>query len=174
MPKSTSVFAFLICCFSLLVSAQLLAQDNGKAKASPAASATGKIGQATVAIAYHSPAVKGRKIWGDLVPYNKVWRAGANEATTFTTDRDLMVEGKKLPAGTYALFAIPAEQEWTIIFNKKAKQWGAYEYDAAQDALRVKVKPVKAAKMNERLTYTLDQTGFSLNWENLKVPVRIK
>src|SRR5687767_4980422 len=81
-------------------------------KASPAATATGKVGDANITINYSSPAVKGRKIWGELVPYNKVWRAGANQATVFTTDKAITVEGKQLPAGKYSLFALPGEKEW--------------------------------------------------------------
>src|SRR5437870_4276896 len=85
--------------------------------ASPAATATGKTKDgATITIQYSSPGVKGRKIWGDLVPYDQVWRAGANSATIFTTDKDLKVEGKKLAAGKYSLYAIPGEKEWTFIF----------------------------------------------------------
>ncbi|MDB0011133.1 DUF2911 domain-containing protein, partial [Flavobacteriales bacterium] len=97
-----------------------------KAKASPKENVTGKINTATISIDYGSPSVKGRKIWGALVPFDKIWRAGANEATTFLTDKDIIVEGEKLPAGKYSLFIIPNEKKCIIIFNKKAKQWGAY------------------------------------------------
>lgn len=89
---------------------------------SPAATATGKIGAANVTINYSSPAVKGRKIFGELEPYGKVWRAGANEATIFETDHDIMVEGKKLPAGKYSFFATPGEKEWTVILNSQVGQ----------------------------------------------------
>ena len=145
-----------------------------KKMASPRDSVNGKIGKAHVAINYGSPSVKGRVIWGDLVPYNKVWRAGANEATTFTTDQPMQVEGKDLPAGTYGFFVIPGEKEWTIIFNKTAKQWGAYEYKEKEDLIRVIVKPIKAANMQEHLVYKITASGISLNWENLEVPVSMK
>ncbi|RMG72406.1 MAG: DUF2911 domain-containing protein, partial [Bacteroidetes bacterium] len=100
---------------------------------------SGSIGTAEITINYGSPAAKGRTLWGDLVPYGAVWRTGANEATTFTVSQDVTIEGQTLPAGTYSLFTIPGESDWTIIFNKTAEQWGAYEYDEAADALRVKV-----------------------------------
>ena len=151
-----------------------IAQDNPANRPSPPATATGKVNGATVTINYGSPSVKGRKIWGELVPYEQVWRAGANEATTFETDKDLKVEGKALPAGKYGFFAIPGEKEWTIIFNKVPNQWGAFKYDAAQDALRVTVKPRKSDKMTERLVYEVNDKGLVLRWENLEVPVSIK
>jgi hypothetical protein len=145
-----------------------------KPMASPRDSVSGKSAGATITINYGSPSVKGRKIWGDLVPYGKVWRAGANEATRFTTDKAIMVEGKSLPAGTYSFFAIPGEKEWTIIFNKTANQWGAYDYKDKDDALRVTVKTKVVSPTSERLKYTIQSSGISLIWENLEIPVSIK
>lgn len=162
--------ALLFVC--MLMSTITWAQNNNGQKASPPATATGKVGDANVTVNYSSPAVKGRQIWGDLVPYGKVWRAGANEATTVTFDKDVMVEGKALPAGTYSFYTIPGENEWTVIFNKTAKQWGT-QYDETQDALRVTTKPRKAATMNERLAYDVNDKGLLLRWENMEVPVTI-
>lgn len=142
-------------------------------KASPADSTTGKIGNATVKIRYSSPSVKGRVIWGELVPYGEVWRAGANEATTFTTDKDLMIEGKTLHAGRYALFMIPTKDSWTVIFNTVPDQWGAYKYDQSKDALRVSVKP-NANPMQESLVYKINKGGFTMEWEKLAVAVKAK
>ena len=150
-----------------------IASAQGK-KASPAATATGKISGANITIEYSSPSVKGREIWGGLVPYGKIWRAGANEATTFTTDKDLMIEGKKLPAGTYSFFIIPEKDSATIIFNKEAKQWGAYKYKEGEDQLRVKVTPKKSAKMNERLVYAVNKNNVTLSWENWDIPISVK
>lgn len=144
------------------------------APASPAQTAKGKLGNADVTISYSSPAVKGRTLWGQLVPYGKVWRAGANDATTFETTSAVQVEGKTLPAGKYALFAIPQEDQWTIVFNKVSKQWGAFNYDEGQDALRVTAKPRKAASFNERLTYNVGKDGFTMAWGDLEVPVAVK
>ncbi|MBL7932422.1 MAG: DUF2911 domain-containing protein [Bacteroidia bacterium] len=161
---------FLIVLLAVL-STPLFAQ---KKLASPRDSVKGKIGNATVNINYGSPSVKGRTIWGDLVPYGKVWRAGANEATVFSTDKDLTVEGKTLKAGTYGFFVIPEKDKWTIIFNKTAKQWGAYEYKEKDDALRVTVSPVTGNEMSERLVYKITPSGISLVWEKLSVPVSMK
>jgi hypothetical protein len=170
MRKSIQLKAAALVVFAVLFSAMAWAQ---KPVESPRDSISGVINGATISINYGSPSVKGRKVFGELEKYGKVWRAGANEATVFTTSKDIMVEGKKLPAGTYGFFAIPTESTWTIIFNKVAKQWGAYKYDESSDALRVVVKPVKSTK-NERLVYKINKKGFSLNWDTLSVPVSVK
>jgi len=151
----------------------------GQEKASPAVTATGKAGDANITINYSSPAVKGRKIWGELVPYGKVWRAGANQATTFETDKAIKIEGKELPAGKYSLFAQPGENEWQLIFNSETGQWGIKRtgeanFDPAKNVLTVNVKPVASSTMNERLTYEVGGKGFTMKWENLEVPVTIK
>lgn len=146
---------------------------------SPKMTATGKIGAANVTITYGSPSVKGRKIWGGLVPYDKVWRSGANEATLFETDKDLMVEGKKLPAGKYSLYTIPGEKEWQVIFNSQTGQWGIERSGETtrkpdKDVLVVTAKPKKSATMQESLIYKIDNHGFVIQWENLEVPVSVK
>lgn len=147
-------------------------------RVSPNAGISQTIGTTVITIEYGRPGVKERPIWGSLVPYDEVWRAGANEATTISFSADVMIEGNRLPAGTYGLFTIPGKDEWTVIFNKVAKQWGAYKYDAAQDALRVKVKPV-ASEHTEWLAYCfgdLTPTGgkLLLKWEKVTVPVKIE
>ncbi|NVJ86218.1 MAG: DUF2911 domain-containing protein [Algoriphagus sp.] len=142
-------------------------------KASPARTAEGSIGDATITISYSSPAVKGRMIWGDLVPLGQVWRAGANEATTFTTDKDILVEGQKLPAGTYSFFIIPGEYESTFIFNKVAKQWGAFNYDSAEDVLRVNVPSQQTSSLEERLVYEVKQDRFEIRWEYGKAEAKL-
>ena len=166
----TLLFAFT----ALLWASASQAQDGAKAPASPPATATGKIGGADVTVKYSSPAVKGRAVWGELVPYGKVWRAGANEATTVEFSQPVKVEGKALAAGTYGFFAIPGKDEWTVIFNKVPNQWGAFKYDQKQDALRVSAKPRKAATASERLTYEVTAAGLVLRWENLELPVAVK
>src|SRR5688500_6849368 len=163
----------------LLMTSVLWAQGDKASRPSPAATATGKVKDATITINYSSSAVKGRKIFGDMHPYGEVWRAGANEATLFETDKDIKVEGKTLPAGKYSLHAIPGEKEWTIIFNKQTGQWGVKRggvtsRDEAQDALTVQVKPKKTPNLVERLEYDVTDKGFALRWENTEVPVSIK
>jgi hypothetical protein len=148
-------------------------------KASPAATATGKIGDANITISYSSPAVKGRKIWGELVPYNKAWRAGANQATTLETDKAIKIEGKERPAGKYSMFAIPGEKEWQFILNSESGQWGIKRtgeanFDSSKNVLTITAKPQASSVMNERLTYEVTSKGFALKWENIEVPVAIK
>ncbi len=169
-------FLTLSLVLSVFASSDVLAQGE---KASPAATATGKIGDATATITYSSPAVKGRKIWGGLVPYDKAWRAGANQATTFETDKAITVEGKELPAGKYSLFLLPGEKEWQAIFNSENGQWGVKRtgeanFDPAKNVLTVAVKPVVSTTMNERLLYEVTDKGLVFKWENLEVPLAIK
>ncbi|KAA3438257.1 DUF2911 domain-containing protein [Rufibacter hautae] len=175
-PKNN--FLVLTVLFLLAMTTSVFAQDAPKPKASPAQTATGKVGAANISIAYSSPSVKGRKVWGELVPYGKAWRAGANEATTFTTDKDIMVQGKALKAGKYSVFMVPTEGQWQIIFNSQTGQWGTNReganFDPANNVLAVNVTPKKSAQMNESLKYAITGKGFSLMWENLEVPVAIK
>lgn len=147
------------------------AQD--KKPASPPATATGKINGASITINYSSPFVKGRIIWGELVPYGKVWRAGANAPTTFETDKALMVEGKELPAGKYALYVIPEKDNATVIFGKDPSI-GFNKYKESLDQIRVNVKTKKSARMNESLAYKVNKDNVTLSWENLDIPVKIK
>ena len=142
--------------------------------ASPAAVATGKINGANISVNYSSPSVKGRVIWGELVPFNKIWRAGANDATTIETDKEISIEGKKLPAGKYSFFVIPNEKECVIIFNKEAKQWGAYKYKESEDQLRVTVKQQLAGSSAESLLYTINENSIVLSWEKWKIPFAVK
>ncbi|GAA4350715.1 DUF2911 domain-containing protein [Hymenobacter saemangeumensis] len=159
---------------ALLITTGAQAQDSPKAVASPPATAVGKIGAADVTVKYSSPAVKGRSIWGGLVPYGQVWRAGANEATTIEFSKPVKVEGKDLPAGKYSFFVVPSEQEWKIIFNKTANQWGAFKYEEKTDALRAAVKPRPLATPSERLTYEVQPSGLVLRWEKMELPISIK
>ena len=157
---------------TLSLAANVVGAQN--APASPAATATGKLkGGAAITINYSSPSVKGRQIWGALVPFDKVWRAGANNATVIETSKDVTVEGKTLSAGKYSVFAIPTEKECVVIFNTQVGQSGM-SYDAKKDAFRVTVKNKKSASMNERLVYTINENGFVLSWENLDIPVSMK
>jgi tetratricopeptide (TPR) repeat protein len=145
---------------------------------SPKAMVSQTIGITDVTIMYHRPAVKNRKIWGELVPYNEVWRAGANENTTITFSDPVTVEGKELPAGTYGLHMIPADNTWTIIFNKNSTSWGSFFYKEGEDALRVTVQP-QTAENEEQLSYTFDNVSINsalivLRWEKLKIPIHVE
>jgi len=140
-------------------------------------SVTQTVGLTDVTITYSRPGVKGRPIWGALVPYDKVWRTGANEATTIAFSDDVTINGQALPKGTYSLHTIPGKDEWTIVFNNTSNQWGSFNYDPAKDALRVKAKPEKAA-FTEWLTFDIpelstDNAKIMIRWENVAVPFTV-
>jgi len=161
---------------SLIVIALFVATfTNGQNKpASPAAVATGTINGATITINYSSPSVKGRVIWGELVPFNTIWRAGANAATTLETDKDLTIEGSKLPAGKYSFFVIPSEKECVLIFNKVAKMSGTSKYDQKEDQLRVTVKQKPSENIAESLVYNINKNSIVLSWEKWNIPFSVK
>ena len=180
----------LVLALVLAVPSPTLAQE-AKVPASLKASVTQRLGtDCDITIDYSRPGVKGRKIWGGLVPYgmspgneyskNKPypWRAGANQNTTIEFKKDVLVEGKPLPAGKYGVHMIPGEKDWVIIFSKNNAAWGSFTYNEAEDALRVTVKPVKAPH-EEWLIFGFDDlAGTSatayLHWEQLKVPFKIQ
>jgi hypothetical protein len=176
-------FALLAALLALAVpavSAQMTIphRASDEVRASPNAVVGQTVGTTDVLITYGRPSVRGRVIFGDLVPYGEVWRTGANEATTFTVSKDVTVEGEALPAGTYALFTIPTEEGWTVIFNRAAEQWGAFDHDPAQDALRIEVAPEEGAA-TEMMTFAFeDITDTSadvvLSWAGLLVPFQIE
>jgi hypothetical protein len=163
---------------SLLLAAPAFAQQLQLPAPSPAASVKQTVGLTDVTIEYSSPAVKGRKIWGDLVPYDAPWRAGANQATKITFSKDVTFGGKPVPAGTYALVALPTAKGWTMILNKELGLWSAKPYSAKDDVVRVSAT-TSAIPQRERLAYlfnntTDDQTSLDLEWEKLRVSVPVK
>ena len=164
----TKIALFLVFLFSLAI------QGQDKKPKSPAMTEKGSINGAEITINYGRPSVKGREIWGKLVPFGKVWRAGANDATTFETNQKITIEGKELPAGMYSLFIIPEKDSATIIFNTEAKQWGAYDYNEQKDQLRVTVKPTKTDILSENLVYTLSSKMLNIKWDNWIIPIYIK
>jgi len=148
-------------------------------QASPAASVKQRIGLTDVEIAYSRPSARGRKIMGGLVPYGEVWRTGANAATKITLSTDVGIEGKLVPAGSYALFTIPGETEWTVIVNKVVGQWGSYDYDEKNDEVRVKVKPVAMPEFMETMTIDVanvrdDSAVLTIAWEKTRVPIKLE
>jgi hypothetical protein len=170
--KSSVLIVMLVAIFSITSYAQE-GKDKSK-RPSPPAKAEGSVDGAKIVIDYSTPSVKGRKIFGGLEPYGKVWRTGANECTTFDVDKNVKIEGKELPKGKYGLFTIPGETEWTIIFNKDAGQWGAYDYKESDDVLRVKVKPGKTEKLVERFNIAVEGNKVVIRWENTAVAFAVK
>jgi len=167
---------YLVGILSLLCISNVFAQLN-LPRESQHQSISQIVGDTTVSIVYHRPNTKARKIWGELVPLGAVWRTGANEATVFEVSNDVKINGQLLPKGKYSLHTIPASDEWTIIFSKKWEQWGSFSYDAKDDALRVKVKPVKA-DFEETMSFgfensTMNTAQVVVAWEKVKVPFTV-
>jgi hypothetical protein len=169
---------FQIKALGLFAVVLLTATVSFAAQLSPRESIIGKIGTANISIDYGAPSVRNRKIYGGLVPYDKLWRAGANEATTFTTDKDILVEGKPLKAGKYTLFVKPSKSKFTVVINSQTGQWGIKKdgeanEDPKNDIVVAMVKPEKV-KFTEQLKYVITNKGFDLVWENISIPVSIK
>lgn len=200
--KRSSVFCTVLCmlCFAASAIAQIPVP-----RASQKASVMQRIGPTDVTITYSRPGVKGRKIWGDptpeqaakakgeatldnqndrpkdaaIVPYGHMWRTGANEATMFEVTSDVLINGQKLAAGSYSLHTIPNKDEWTIVFNGTANQWGSFSYDPAKDTLRVKAKPQMVADSQEWLAFSIDPVAddaaqVNIRWEKVSVPFTVK
>jgi len=198
--SSVSFFALLfVLCFAASAFAQITVP-----RPSQSANVMQRIGVTDITITYSRPGVKGRAIWGDplpeqakvtgeatldnqnerpkgapIVPWGHVWRTGANEATTFTVSDDVLINGQKLAAGSYSLHTIPTKDEWTIVFNGTANQWGSFNYDPAKDTLRVKAKPQWVSESQEWLAFNIDPVGedsaqVNIRWEKISVPFTVK
>ena len=189
---------FLLCSAAVTLGQVIVPRPSQKA------SVMQRIGVTDVTITYSRPGVKGRKIWGDplpsqtsatgeatlddqnarpkdavIVPYGHVWRTGANEATMFVITDDVLINGQKLPAGTYSLHTIPTKDEWTIVFNGTSNQWGSFDYNPAKDTLRVKVKPQWVKDNQEWLEYSFDpvtdnSAQVNIRWEKISVPFTVE
>jgi hypothetical protein len=167
-------FTLILLALTLTLGGSLLAQDLKFSQPSPAAMVKQAIGLTDVVITYHRPGVKGRVIWGGLVPYDEIWRTGANEATTIEFSNEVMIEGNKVPAGKYGLFTIPGKTEWTVIISKQSDLWGTGGYKEDQDLLRFKVKPMDAPFPCEWMHFMFaelkeDSAKIILHWEKLMI-----
>lgn len=201
LKRSSVFFTFLgMLCFAASAIAQIPVP-----RPSQKASVMQRIGPTDITITYSRPGIKGRKIWGDplpeqtakakgeatldnqnerpkdavIVPYGHMWRTGANEATMFEVNSDVLINGQKLAAGSYSLHTIPNKDEWTIIFNGTANQWGSFSYDPAKDTLRVKAKPQAVAESQEWLAFSIDPVAedtaqVNIRWEKISVPFTVK
>jgi hypothetical protein len=199
---SYKIRPILLITLSLVITAASSAQLR-LPRPSQWASVSQAVGVTDITIEYSRPLVKGRVIWGDppkdsyakgeetlddqnkrppgmpIVPYGHVWRTGANEATKFVVTDDVMINGQKLAAGSYSLHTIPGKDEWTIVFNGTANQWGSFDYDPAKDTLRVKAKPVTMADNQEAMSFTFDpvtenSATVNIRWERIKVPFTVQ
>jgi tetratricopeptide (TPR) repeat protein len=173
---------------SLLLTALLLAGLAPRVKAqqvpdlprpSPKAQVMQRMGVADITLTYSSPGVKGRDIWGGLVPYDEIWRTGANEATHLKLSKPLRIEGEKIPAGDYALFTIPGKKEWTLILNSDWDQWGTGNYDPEKNVLEATIEPEKTRRMQERMIFFFDlksneEGKLVLHWNELMLPIELE
>lgn len=175
MKNMKTIHSFgLLALFLIAFNAVGFAQDKSD-RPSPPKTAQAMVRGTMVTIDYSAPEVKGRTLWGSLVPYGKVWRTGANEATTISVDKDVLIAGNQLKAGKYALFTVPGENEWEVIINSVWDQWGAYNYDPAADVMRFKTKPMAAEKPAERLLFTIDEGGLiAMTWGDLKISFTVQ
>jgi hypothetical protein len=161
------------------VAAPAFAQQFELPRLSPFAKAVQTVGLTDITVDYSSPGVRGRKIWGGLVPYGEVWRAGANQSTKVTFSKDVSIGGTAVPAGSYAFFVLPnAKGNWTVIFSKDVQQFGAFSYKKEADLLRIDVKP-QVIPERERLAYSFPEFGtdtatLALDWEKVRIAVPIK
>ncbi len=172
-----TIFAIAMTAALPLSAQQAQAPQLRTPRASQKQVVTQTVGFTDITITYSRPGVKGRQIWGALVPYDKVWRTGANEATTIAFSDDVTINGQPLPKGTYSLHTIPGKDQWTIVFNNTANQWGSFNYDPAKDALRVTAKP-HGDEFHEWLTFEIpdvspDSATVAIKWANLAVPFTI-
>ncbi len=153
----------------------LFVATTSHAQKSPRVQTEGKISDITIHIDYGAPSVKGRTIWGEMEKYDTVWRAGANENTIITFDKNANINGKNLPAGKYGFFMIPKENgNWTVIFNKKNDAWGAFSYKAKEDALRAEIKPEYENKVQEQLNYSIEDNHIVFSWDKARISIPIK
>jgi hypothetical protein len=177
--KTLTLKPFALCLAILALGGTVSAQnDLNLPDVSQAAEVKQRIALTDITVKYHRPLVNGRKIWGGLVPYGKVWRAGANENTTIEFSDSISVEGQPLAKGVYGLHMIPNPDSWTVIFSKTNTGWGSYSYKQDEDALRVNVKPKPLAQSEEALEFEFedlkpDSTAVTLKWEKLGVPFTV-
>jgi hypothetical protein len=166
------IFALII----FLLAGGVVSLEAQQDRPSPPAEVSGMIGDAEVTINYSQPGVKGREIWGGLVPYDQVWRTGANEATKLTVKGSVKFDVEPevtLEAGSYSLFTIPREGEWTVIINSVAEQWGHFNYDESKDVVRFAVTPEKTDEFAERMTFSISDGNIVFHWENLKFTIPV-
>ena len=141
---------------------------------SPKKLTTGMVDEVKVSVQYGSPSVKGREVWGALVPFGEVWRSGANDATWVEFSKDVMINNQPLAAGKYGFFTIPSEGEWTVILNEVWDIWGAYDYDESRDVLRFNVEPKTVEENQESLEFEITNGQLVLKWEYLRLPIPVE
>lgn len=166
------LFELLLIFISIFLLNSSCTGDSEK-RPSPLTQDSISIGETSLHIEYSSPSVRKRKIWGELVPYGEIWRTGANKASFLSTNHDIRLEDHLVPAGRYAIFTIPTDSVWTIIFNEDWDQWGAYNYDESKDLFRLKVYPQKSS-FDERMKFTFESNAIRFDWEEITYELKIE
>jgi hypothetical protein len=174
MKKKSAIFAVFLLCIAVFA----MAQEKAPPKSPPADAECKFSDGKTIKMHYSSPRMRGRKIYGGLVPYDEVWRTGANEATTFVTDTNLTVAGKDVPAGSYTIFTVPGPDKWTLIINKKTGEWGIpYKYES-DELLRADMNVSKTPSPVDNFTIGFEQTGgactMNLDWESTRASIQLQ
>ncbi len=168
-----SIKAYLLYSVIWIILLSSCSRKTSEGRPSPLALDSTQLAFSSVSIAYSSPGVKERKIWGDLVPYGNIWRTGANEATVFSTSKPIHIQNELLPAGKYSVFTIPDSQKWTIIFNEEWDQWGAYNYDESKNALTIQIEPDIVKEYQERLKFYFEDNQLVFHWEYLRFALNL-
>ncbi len=171
MIKQISFGIFSLVALIVLTNCQ---SQKEKERPSPLKSDSTTINSSFLKIEFGSPAVRKRVIWGDLEPYNEIWRTGANEATRLTTRKNIKLNGMSLDSGKYAIFTIPRKDEWEFIVNENYEQWGTFDYDSTLDVLRMKIIPDTDAEFSERLKFYFEDDSLKFQWENIKFSLSIE
>jgi hypothetical protein len=177
MSRNISICMGLLACLGSWIASSACAQDKNSRPSPPAKAECKLAGGKTIAVDYSSPRTKGRKIYGGLVPYGQVWRAGANEATKLVTDTDLRVGGTSVPAGSYTIFAIPNADKWTLVISKKTGEWGLAYPGLKEDLARVDMQVAKLPSAVENFTIAFDPSGdgcaLRMDWETTRASVEV-
>lgn len=177
MIKNISIGVGLFVCVACWIATSACAQDKSSRPSPPAKAECKLAGGKTIVVDYSSPRMKGRKIYGELIPFGQVWRAGANESTTFVSDTDLSVGGTTVPAGSYTIFTIPNVDKWTLVISKKTGEWGTAYPGAKEDLARIDMKVSKLPSAVENFTIAFDQSGgncaLRMDWETTRASVDV-
>lgn len=161
---------FVVCAVAGLCSCE----PSNRERPSPLRADSVMKNNAWLKIEYSSPAVRERKIWGDLVPYGRIWRTGANQATLLSTETSIKLQGQNIDAGRYAVFTVPDSDTWEVILNSDFDQWGTYQYDSTLDVARFKVTPYTTRQMNERMKFYFEEDSLKFRWEKLGFSLAIE
>lgn len=158
----------------LILMGSMSCEGSKKERPSPLRTDSGSFKDGTLKMTYSSPAVRERVIWGELVPFDRLWRTGANEASVFYTDQNLKINGSPIDSGSYAVFTVPGEDKWTIFFNEQWNQWGTADYDSTLNVVTLEVVPYKNSEFSERMLFSFDKDALIFQWEKVSFSLSLE